>query len=47
MFYYPNKTLQIALSQGHAVTTQYERCLNIQFEDVGKKEMRKWVEGLI
>ena len=45
VFYYPDKALQIALSQGHTTTTQYEHYLNIPFEDEDKKEMRKWVEG--
>ena len=45
MFYYPDKALQIALSQGHTTTTQYEHYLNIPFEDDDRKEMRKWVGG--
>ena len=32
VFYYPDKALQIALSQGHTTTTQYEHYLNIPFE---------------
>ncbi len=47
VFYYPDKALQIALSQGHTTTTQYEHYLNIPFEDDDRKEMRKWVEGWI
>ena len=47
VFYYPDKALQIALSQGHTTTTQYEHYLNIPFEDNDRKEMRKWVEGWI
>ncbi len=45
VFYYPDKALQIALSQGHTTTTQYEHYLNIPFEEDDRKEMRKWVEG--
>ena len=45
VFYYPDKSLQIALSQGHTTTTQYEHYLNIPFDEGDKKEMRKWVEG--
>jgi integrase len=47
VFYYPEKALQIALSQGHTTTTQYEHYLNIPFDDVDRKDMRKWVEGWI
>ena len=47
VFYYPDKSLQIALSQGHTTTTQYEHYLNIPFEEDDRKEMRKWVEGWI
>ena len=47
VFYYPDKALQIALSQGHTTTTQYEHYLNIPFEEDDRKEMRKWVEGWI
>ena len=47
VFYYPEKALQIALSQGHTTTTQYEHYLNIPFDDDDRKEMRKWVEGWI
>ena len=45
VFYYPDMALQIALSQGHTTTTQYEHYLNIPFEDDDRREMRKWVEG--
>ncbi len=47
VFYYPDKSLQIALSQGHTTTTQYEHYLNIPFDDDDGKEMRKWVEGWV
>ncbi len=47
VFYYPDKALQIALSQGHTTTTQYEHYLNIPFEGNDRREMRKWVEGWI
>lgn len=47
VFYYPDKALQVALSQGHTTTTQYEHYLKIPFEDQDRKEMRKWVEGWI
>ena len=45
VFYYPDKALQIALSQGHSTVTQYEHYVNIPFEEYDRKEMRKWVEG--
>ena len=47
MFYYPDKSLQIALSQGHTTVTQYEHYVNIPFEEYDRKEMRKWVEGWV
>ena len=47
VFYYPDKALQIALSQGHTTTTQYEHYLNIPFDEDDRREMRKWVEGWI
>lgn len=47
VFYYPDKALQIALSQGHTTVTQYEHYLNILIEEYDRKEMRKWVEGWI
>ena len=45
VFYYPDKSLQIALSQGHTTVTQYEHYVNIPFEEYDRKEMRKWIEG--
>ena len=45
VFYYPDKSLQIALSQGHTTVTQYEHYVNIPFEEYDRIEMRKWVEG--
>ena len=47
VFYYPDKALQITLSQAHTTTTQYEHYLNIPFVDEDRKEMKKWVEGWI
>ena len=47
VFYYSDKVLQIALSQGHTTITQYEHYVNIPFEEYDRKEMRKWVEGWI
>ena len=47
VFYYPDKSLQIALSQGHTTVTQYEHYINIPFEEYDRKEMRKWVEGWV
>ena len=47
VFYYPDKSLQIALSQGHTIATKYEHCLNIPFEEDNRREMRNWVEGWI
>ena len=41
VFYYLDKALQIALTQGHTITIQYEHNLNIPFEEDDRKEMRK------
>ena len=47
VYYYPDKALNIALSQGHTTTTQYEHYLGIPFEEREKPIMRKWVDGWI
>lgn len=47
VFYYPDKALQIALSQGHTSATQYEHYLNMPFAEEDRKDMRKWVEGWV
>ena len=41
VFHYLDKALQIALTQGHTITIQYEHNLNIPFEEDDRKEMRK------
>ena len=45
VFYYPDRALQVALSQGHASITQYMYYLNLSFDESDRKVMRKWVEG--
>ncbi len=47
VYYYPDKSLQIAMSQGHTTITQYEHYLDMPFTEDDRKEMRKWVEGWI
>ena len=39
VFYYLDKAIQIALSQGHTTTTQYEHYLNIPFDNEDREEM--------
>ncbi len=47
VFYYPDKSLQIARSQGHTTITQYEYYLDMPFTDEDRRDMRKWVDGWI
>ena len=47
VYYYPDKDLHIALSQGHTTTTQYQHYLNVPFTGHDRKDMRKWVERWI
>lgn len=45
LFYFSDKTLQIALSQGHTITISHEHDPSIPFEEDDRKDMRKWAEG--
>ena len=45
IFYYPNASNLIFLSQGHATLTSLQNYINLPFTLEDKKEMVKWVEG--
>jgi len=44
-FYYPTRTLDVALSQGHNSVTQFRHYLNLPFNEVDQLQMKKYVEG--
>jgi hypothetical protein len=46
-FFYPTRTLDVALSQGHNDMTQFKHYLNMPFNEVDKIEMKKYVEGWV
>jgi len=43
--YFPNWTLQIAMSQGHTTDTALRHYLNLGFVENDKVEMKDFVEG--
>lgn len=45
--YFPNWTLQIAMSQGHTTDTAMRHYLNLGFIEADKLEMKDFVEGWI
>lgn len=45
--YYPNRYLDVALSQGHTAVTQLQHYLNMPFTVSDKEGMKPWVEGWI
>jgi integrase len=44
---YPNRLVEIVLSQGHTEVTSLKFYLNLPFTKVDKIEMKKWVAGWI
>ncbi|EQD73940.1 site-specific recombinase, phage integrase family, partial [mine drainage metagenome] len=46
VFYYPDKALQIALSQCHTTVTQYEHYVNIPFEEYDRKRNEEMGRGM-
>jgi len=44
-FYYPNRALEIALSQGHTTVTSLRHYLNMPFTEVDRLQMKEYVEG--
>ena len=47
VYYYPERAINVAKSQGHNLDTQYEHYLNMPFTDIDKFQMKKYVEGWI
>lgn len=44
-FYYPGRSLEIALSQGHTTVTSLRHYLNMPFTEVDRLQMKEYVEG--
>lgn len=42
---FPDRLLQVTLSQGHTTVTALHHYLNLNFTDDNKREMREWVLG--
>jgi integrase len=47
VYYYPNRQLEIAMSQGHTMVIQVRFYLNLPFTDRDKVEMTEFVEGWV
>lgn len=47
IFYYPDASNLIFLSQGHATLTSLHHYINLPFTVEDKREMEKWVEGYV
>ena len=45
VFSYPERVLEVFLSQGHSEMTSLTHYLNIPFTEVDKLQMRDWVSG--
>lgn len=45
IFYYPEATNLIYLSQGHTTLTSLQHYINLPFLDEDRKDMKRWVEG--
>ncbi|MBN1455985.1 MAG: site-specific integrase [Methanomicrobia archaeon] len=45
IFYFPEATNLVYLSQGHTTLTSLQHYINLPFIDEDKKSMGKWVEG--
>lgn len=45
MFYYPQRAMEIALSQGHTTVTSLQHYLGMPFNEVDRVEMAQFVEG--
>ena len=45
MFYYPQRVMEIAQSQGHTQTTSLQHYINSPFTEEDKLMMRKYVDG--
>jgi len=47
MYYYPDKAIQIIMSQGHTGEIALKHYLNMPFTDNDKREMEQYVNGWI
>jgi len=47
MFYYPQRSMDVALSQGHTTVTSLQHYLNMPFDERDKIYMKEFVEGWI
>jgi hypothetical protein len=45
LFYYPELTMQICLSQGHTTTVSLQHYAGMPFSNQDRKDMSSWVEG--
>jgi len=45
LFSYPDKAMEIALSQGHTELTQLRHYANLPFLDKDREEMKEFVVG--
>ena len=45
MFYYPQRSMEIAQSQGHTTTTSLQHYMNSPFTESDKLEIKNYVEG--
>ncbi|GAH15823.1 unnamed protein product, partial [marine sediment metagenome] len=45
MFFYPQRAMEIALSQGHTTVTSLQHYLGMPFTEVDRVEMAQFVEG--
>lgn len=44
-FFYPQRVMEIALSQGHTTVTSLEHYINMPFTDIDRMEMKQFVAG--
>ena len=44
-FFYPTRSLEIALSQGHTTVTSLRHYLNMPFTEVDRLQMKEYVDG--
>lgn len=45
MFYYPQRAMEIALSQGHTTVTSLQHYLGMPFNEIDRVEMAQFIEG--
>ena len=45
MFYYPKRSMEVALSQGHTTVTSLQHYLGMPFTDTDRMQIKQFVEG--